>query len=83
MAQGLVSQRTHTLGVLVRDAANPFYGHLHAALEERAAQRGYRIVAATGAGTFELTEERRALRTLLSLRVEGLVVCSGMLPAED
>src|SRR4051794_24163895 len=43
MAQGLVSQRTQTLGVLVRDAANPFYGHLHAALEERAAERGYRV----------------------------------------
>ncbi|MFJ8536149.1 LacI family DNA-binding transcriptional regulator [Streptomyces sp. NPDC093591] len=32
-AQSLVSQRAQTLGVLVRDAANPFYAHLHAALE--------------------------------------------------
>lgn len=83
MAQGLVSQRTHTPGVLVRGAASPFYAHLHAALEERAAQRGYCVVAATGAGTSALDEERRALQTLLSLRVEGLVVCSGMLPAQD
>lgn len=83
MAQGLVAQRTYTLGVLVRNVMNPFYSHLHAALEERAAERGYRVVAATGAGTFELTEERRALQTLLSLRVEGLVVCSGLLPAAD
>ncbi|MFC8667519.1 LacI family DNA-binding transcriptional regulator [Streptomyces sp. NPDC057199] len=83
MAQGLVAQRTHTIGVLVRNVTNPFYGHLQAALEERAAQRGYRVVATTGTGAFELTQERKALQTLLSLRVEGLVVCSGLLSAAD
>ncbi|MFJ9898262.1 LacI family DNA-binding transcriptional regulator [Streptomyces sp. NPDC091280] len=83
MAQGLVAQRTHTIGVLVRNVTNPFYGHLQAALEERAAERGYRVVATTGTGAFELTQERLALRTLLSLRVEGLVVCSGLLAAAD
>ncbi|MFF4509257.1 LacI family DNA-binding transcriptional regulator [Streptomyces sp. NPDC001401] len=62
---------------------NPFYGHLQAALEERAAHLGYRVVATTGTGAFELTQERNALRTLLSLRVEGLVVCSGLLSAAD
>ncbi|MBP8536579.1 substrate-binding domain-containing protein [Streptomyces sp. MK37H] len=83
MAQGLVAQRTHTLGVLVRDAVRPFYGHLHAALQGRAIEGGYRVVTATGVRDFALDEERRALQRLLSLRVEGLVVCSGLLPARD
>ncbi|MFE2179805.1 LacI family DNA-binding transcriptional regulator [Streptomyces sp. NPDC059455] len=83
MAQGLVAQRTHTLGVLVRDAVRPFYGQLHAALQGRAIEGGYRVVTATGVRDFALAEERRALQTLLSLRVEGLVVCSGLLPARD
>ncbi|MEW1958078.1 LacI family DNA-binding transcriptional regulator [Kineococcus sp. NPDC059986] len=83
MAQGMVARRTHTLGAFVRDAATPFYGHLLTALQERASAVGYRIVTATGSGTFPVSEERRALETLVSLRVEGLLVCSGALPVED
>lgn len=82
-ARGMSAHRTHTLGVFVRDAATPFYGHLLTAFQERAAERGYRAVTATGAGAFSLAEERRALETLVALRVEGLIVCSGALPVED
>lgn len=83
MAQGMVARRTHTLGAFVRDAATPFYGHLLTALQERASAVGYRIVTATGSGSFPVSEERRALETLVSLRVEGLLVCSGALPVAD
>lgn len=82
-ARGMSAHRTHTLGVFVRDAATPFYGHLLTAFQEQASARGYRAVTATGSGTFPIEEERRALETLVSLRVEGLIVCSGALPVED
>ncbi|KQS09026.1 LacI family transcriptional regulator [Curtobacterium sp. Leaf183] len=82
-ARGMSAHRTHTLGVFVRDAATPFYGHLLTAFQLRAAERGYRVVTATGAGSFPIAEERRALETLVSLRVEGLIVCSGALPVDD
>lgn len=82
-ARGMSAHRTHTLGVFVRDAATPFYGHLLTAFQLQAAARGYRVVTATGAGSFPVSEERRALETLVSLRVEGLIVCSGALPVED
>jgi len=82
-ARGMSAHRTHTVGVFVRDAATPFYGHLLTAFQLQAAARGYRAVTATGAGSFPLAEERRALETLVSLRVEGLIVCSGALPVED
>ncbi|CAD5990030.1 LacI family DNA-binding transcriptional regulator [Agreia sp. COWG] len=82
-ARGMSAHRTHTLGVFVRDAATPFYGHLLTAFQEQASARGYRAVTATGSGTFSLEEERRALETLVSLRVEGLIVCSGALPVDD
>ncbi len=83
MARGMSAHRTHTIGAFVRDAARPFYGHLLTAMQERAAQLGYRVVTATGSGSFSVAEERRALEVLVSLRVEGLVVCSGALPSED
>ncbi|MBF4636014.1 LacI family DNA-binding transcriptional regulator [Agreia pratensis] len=82
-ARGMSAHRTHTLGVFVRDAATPFYGHLLTAFQEQASARGYRAVTATGSGSFSIEEERRALETLVSLRVEGLIVCSGALPVED
>lgn len=82
-ARGMSAHRTHTLGVLVRDASTPFYGHLLTALQQRASERGYRVVTATGFGAFDVDEERKALETLVSLQVEGLVVCSGALPVAD
>ena len=82
-ARGMSARRTHTLGVFVRDAATPFYGHLLTAFQEQASARGYRAVTATGSGSFSIEEERRALETLVSLRVEGLIVCSGALPVSD
>jgi DNA-binding LacI/PurR family transcriptional regulator len=83
MARGMVARRTYTLGVFVRDAATPFYGHLLTAMQERASHHGYRVVTTTGSGRFEVVDERRALETLVMLQVEGLVVCSGLLPAHD
>lgn len=82
-ARGMSAHRTHTLGAFVRDASTPFYGHLLTAFQLQAAARGYRVVTATGAGSFPIAEERRALETLVSLRVEGLIVCSGALPVAD
>lgn len=80
MARAMVARRTHTLGVFVRDAATPFYGHLLTALQDRAAHHGYRVVTATGSGRFAVADEQRALETLVRLQVEALVVCSGLLP---
>jgi DNA-binding LacI/PurR family transcriptional regulator len=78
MAQGLSAHSTRTLGVLVRDPASVFYGRMHQALQRRAAERGYRVVTVTG--NLAPGDEARALETLVSLRVDGLVVCSGKLP---
>jgi DNA-binding LacI/PurR family transcriptional regulator len=83
VARAMAAHRTHTLGVFVRDAATPFYGHLLTAMQERASHHGYRVVTATGSGKFEVAAECRALETLVMLQVEGLVVCSGLLPAHD
>jgi len=52
-------------------------------MQERASHHGYRVVTATGSGRFELAEERHALETPVQLPGEGLVGCSGLLPASD
>nr|WP_228118066.1 substrate-binding domain-containing protein [Rhodococcus erythropolis] len=83
MAQGLVGYRTGTLGVVVRDVTRPIYSHLQSALQVHASARGMRVVATSGSDTFDIDQERRAMHTLVSLRVEGLIVCSGVLPVDE
>lgn len=81
MAQGLARRRTHTIGMLVRDGSSMLYTALHSVMARHAAASGYRVV--TTVGDDDVTREKAALATLLSLRVDGLVVCSGLLPADD
>ncbi|XBH21012.1 substrate-binding domain-containing protein [Jonesiaceae bacterium BS-20] len=83
MAQGLSSSRTYTIGVLVRDASAPIYGHIQSALQKRASEKGYRVITTTGVGSADMEDEKSALQDLIRLRVEGLVVCSGPLPVDS
>jgi len=83
MARRMRSHSVDTVGVLVRDPASVFYGTLLGELQSAASERGVRLVTMTGSGKPDLEEERVALRSLLALRVDGLLVCSGLLPAGD
>lgn len=83
MARKMRAHRVDTVGVLVRDPASAYYGALLGALQSAAAARGVRLLTMTGSGKPDLEEERSALRSLLTLRVDGLLVCSGLLPATD
>ena len=83
MARGLVSQRTKTIGVVLRDTTIQFYGYLQAALARRATQLGYEMVAVTGVDELTADDARAALRSLIALRVDGLIVCSAQLSGEE
>lgn len=83
MARGLVSSRTKTLGVVLRDVTRPFYGELQAGMQIQAEKRGYQIVTATSAGELELSDALRALKSLISLQVDGLAIASAHLASEE
>ena len=83
MARGLVSQRTKTLGVVLRDTTIQFYGYLQAAMQRRAAELGYEVVSVTGVDELTVDDAREALRSLIALRVDGLIVSSAQLPGEE
>ncbi|HEX4791475.1 MAG TPA: LacI family DNA-binding transcriptional regulator [Actinospica sp.] len=69
--------RTHTIGLLVEDVANPFSAAVHRAVENYAAQRGVLVL---GSSLDEDPErERRMVRTLVARRVDGLII----VPASD
>lgn len=81
MARGLAASRTHRVGLLIRDSANPIYGAMHTALQRRADEVDMSIVAMTVVSPDVTHKEQRALADLISLRVDGLIICSGTLPS--
>lgn len=44
LARGLVTRRTHTIGVVVYDIANPYYAQLVRGMEDAAFSRGYDLI---------------------------------------
>ncbi|MEU5045221.1 LacI family DNA-binding transcriptional regulator [Streptomyces griseorubiginosus] len=65
-------RRTHTLGLILEDAANPFSAALHRAVEDTAAERGVLVLA--GSTDEDPVRERGLVRTFTARRVDGLIV---------
>ncbi len=74
VARSLVQQRTHVLGVLVPDIANPFFPEVVRGIEQEAQQHGYHIVLCNTAETPEI--EARSLVLLAERRVDAVILCS-------
>lgn len=71
IAAAMTTGRTQTLGVVVPDIANPFFGELLAAVEHTAAERGYSVVASSS--ELDPALEARAVRALHDRRVDAVL----------
>jgi LacI family transcriptional regulator len=74
----LRGNRTHTLGLLVPDAANPFFTEIARGVEDVARSRGFVLVYCDTAGD----AERQAIyiRNLAEMRVGGIIIASSVPP---
>jgi DNA-binding LacI/PurR family transcriptional regulator len=77
VARSLVRQRTNLFGVVLSDLHNPFFTEVIDGIEAEAETRGYRTIISTASRL--ASAERRALDTLLELRVDALILASPML----
>ncbi len=73
-ARSLRAQRTHILGLLLDDLADPVHGQMAAGFEAAAAEEGFVVFIMTG--LHDLAREERALRTFVEHRADGIVVAS-------
>lgn len=80
-ARSLASKRVHTIGVLVNDVTNPYFGALYASLARAATAAGYTIL--TAPGTRVAKSEAGLVNTLLEHRVEGLALLSPLMSLSD
>ena len=72
IARGLNSQKTQTIGLIVPDVVNPFFGPVVRGAETAARRAGYRVLLCNSEGDLRL--EREYIEDLISHRVEGLLV---------
>src|SRR5688572_19561964 len=77
IARGLNSQKTQTIGLIVPDVVNPFFGPVVRGAETAARKAGYRVLLCNSEGDLRL--EREYIDDLISHRVEGLLLA----PASD
>jgi LacI family transcriptional regulator, galactose operon repressor len=79
IAQGLISNRTHSIGLVSSAISDHFFGEVAAGAEVEARRRGYYLVIASVEEHAE-ADEQAYLRLMLERRVEALIVARSKLP---
>lgn len=72
IARGLATNRTHTLGVVVRDVADPYIAELVRTIDKTALDYGYSVILSNCDA--DPQRELAAIRTLRQQRVDGIIV---------
>src|SRR5271170_6095817 len=72
IARSLAKQRTHTIGMIVPDIANPFFLMVVRGAEDAAQKHGYNLLLCNSDDI--LAKEESALELLLSKRVDGILL---------
>jgi LacI family transcriptional regulator len=80
-ARALVSQSTNTMGVLVGDVSDPFFGLMLKAIDNVALKQGKHILICNG--YHDAATERAAIELLINNRCESLVIHSKGLGNEE
>jgi len=71
VARSLRRRRTHSLGMIVPDAANPFFAEVARGVETCAFSLGYTVILCNSDG--DLVREQAYLDVLIEKRVDGIV----------
>jgi LacI family transcriptional regulator len=78
IARSLAKQRTHTIGMIVPDIANPFFPLVVRGAEDAAQKHGYNLLLCNSDDS--LAKEESSVELLLSKRVDGILLTKA---AED
>lgn len=76
IAQGLRTGRTNTIGLIIADIANPFFGILGREIEQEAARYGYRVIFCSSDENPE--KSRQQITMLQQSQVDGFIISPPM-----
>ncbi len=74
LARGLVTHRTHTIGLLISDIGNPFFIRAVRAVEDVANENGYNIILCNT--DEDPRKEMQYLGVLVEKRVDGIILAT-------
>ncbi|MEN6453461.1 MAG: substrate-binding domain-containing protein [Prolixibacteraceae bacterium] len=72
LAQGLRTGKTKTIGLIIADIANPFFGKLGREIEQEAARYGYHVIFCSSDENPEKSEQQIAM--LQQSQVDGYII---------
>jgi len=72
-ARDLRSGRTRTIGIIINDITNPFYGAMIRKAEEIASQQDYEVIIAESQWSSE--RSLNSIRKMIQNRFEGIIIC--------
>lgn len=72
LARSLRTMRSHTLGLILSDVVNPFFGELASGAEEAAHERGFSVILCNA--NEDSARQDEYLELLLARRVDGLLL---------
>lgn len=73
-ARGLRIGRTNTIGVIVPDISNAFYGQLCKAIEQEAYAKGYNLIISNSYE--DVQKEKKLISDLINRNIDGLILAS-------
>lgn len=81
LARGLATHRTHSIGLVVTDIENPFFGSLTRHIDEFSLEAGYNLILSVS--NDELDLEARIIQDFIGKRVDGVIIVPTILPRRD
>ncbi|MFA5533101.1 MAG: LacI family DNA-binding transcriptional regulator [Mariniphaga sp.] len=72
IARGLKLEKTETLGLIIPDIANPYFGSIAKTIEVEAHKRGYSIIL--GDSLEEVSTEAELLKLLTGRKADGIII---------
>lgn len=81
LARSMVTGVTHTIGLVVADIENPFFGRVARGVSDVVRPGGFEVIVANS--DEDADREQTAVRLLLDKRVDGLIVGSAIQTAEE
>lgn len=72
VARSLTSKRTHTVGVLVADIANPFYSDVFHGIEDSALSQSYNVFLCNT--NYDLERGQTYIQSLIDKHVDGILI---------
>ncbi len=80
-ALSLKKRKTHIVGVIIEDNANPFWAEVLKGVEFAAKKKGYHVILVNTSRNYE--EEVEGIRMLLERRVDGLLIAPNQQRYDD